>query len=59
MSVVAHLDLLSVRHDELEQKIQQAYHHHDPDNKIGFLKKRKLRIKDEIVKLRRLKESAY
>lgn len=52
MSVSAHLDVLSTKHEELKNLIQQAYSNHDPDYKIAFLKKRKLHIKDEIMKLR-------
>ena len=47
MSVQAHLDSLYEKHAKLEEEINNAYFHHQ-DDRVGMLKKQKLRIKDEI-----------
>lgn len=46
MSIKTHLDALNVKHAELENKLHEAYIHHQP---IELIKKEKLKVKDEIL----------
>ena len=52
MSIQTHLAELERRHQALEQEIYEAQTHPAADNlKIAELKRRKLQVKDEIVRL--------
>jgi hypothetical protein len=52
MSIQTHLAELEKRHQALEQEIYEAQTHPATDNlKIAELKRRKLQVKDEIVRL--------
>ena len=52
MSTVDHIEALKTKHANLEKAIDQESHRpHPDDDAICSLKKRKLRIKDEIVRL--------
>jgi hypothetical protein len=53
MSVENHLAALEQRHDALDREIEKALVHPATDElKLVELKRRKLQLKDEIVKLR-------
>lgn len=53
MSLQMHLSELERKHQSLEREIQDAMAHPSTDDlKIAELKRRKLVLKDEIVKLR-------
>ena len=53
MAIEQHLAELEKRHQALEQEINEALTHPSADDlKIAELKRRKLHVKDEIVKLR-------
>jgi hypothetical protein len=53
MSLENHLAALEQRHDALDKEIEKALIHPATDElKLAELKKRKLQLKDEIVKLR-------
>jgi len=53
MAIEQHLAELEKRHQALEQEITEALTHPSADDlKIAELKRRKLHVKDEIVKLR-------
>ena len=53
MSLQMHLSELERRHQALEREIQDAIAHPSTDDlKIAELKRRKLQLKDEIVRLR-------
>ena len=53
MSVESHLAELERRHEALKREIQEAQAHPGFDEfEVTSLKRRKLHIKDEIVKLR-------
>jgi hypothetical protein len=53
MSIQTHLAELEKRHQALEQEIFEAQTHPATDGlKIAELKRRKLQVKDEIVRLR-------
>ncbi len=53
MSLENHLAALEQRHDALDKEIEKALLHPAVDElKLAELKRRKLQIKDEIVKLR-------
>ncbi len=53
MSVENHLAALEQRHDALDREIEKALVHPAADElKLVELKRRKLQLKDEIVKLR-------
>lgn len=43
-----HIETLKEKHEELDQKIIEAYAHYDPDVKIKDLKIEKLQVKKEI-----------
>ncbi len=49
----AHLETLVAKHHLLNEKINEAYLHHLPDEKIVQLKKRRLGLKDQLVRLRK------
>ena len=52
MSIQTHLAELERRHQALEQEINEAQAHPAADDlKIAELKRRKLQVKDEIVRL--------
>jgi len=52
MSIQTHLAELERRHQALEQEIYEAQTHPATDDlKIAELKRRKLQVKDEIVRL--------
>jgi hypothetical protein len=52
MSIQSHLAELERRHEALEQEIYEAQTHPATDDlKIAELKRRKLQVKDEIVRL--------
>lgn len=52
MSTVDHIEALKAKHASLEQAIaQESTRPHPDDDAICSLKKRKLQIKDEIVRL--------
>ncbi len=52
MSTVDHIEALKAKHASLEQAIdQENTRPHPDDDAICSLKKRKLQIKDEIVRL--------
>ncbi len=53
MSLETHLTALEQRHDALDKEIEKALVHPAIDElKLAELKRRKLQLKDEIVKLR-------
>ena len=53
MSIQTHLAELEKRHQALEQEICEAQQHPATDDlKLAELKRRKLQVKDEIVRLR-------
>ena len=55
--LIHHIETLRERHEELDQKIQELYSHHTDDFKVEDLKKKKLKIKDDIeLSLTRLKK---
>lgn len=52
MSTETHIEQLSHKHEELEQALNEEAHRPAPDtSRITFLKREKLRIKDEIHRL--------
>lgn len=52
MSTETHIVQLRERHANLKQQIDEEIHRPEPDSmRISDLKKQKLRIKDEIVRL--------
>lgn len=52
MSIQEHLVELKARHRELEEEIADALAHPSSDDtKIAELKRRKLQVKDEIVRM--------
>lgn len=52
MSLATHIDELYRKHGDIERQIDEAMAHPSTDTlEIGKLKRRKLAIKDEIVKL--------
>jgi hypothetical protein len=52
MSKLARIEALEQRHKELEEVIEQKYKDYAPDFEINDLKKRKLRIQDELLTLK-------
>jgi len=48
MTISAHLDSLHKRHDQLKKEVRYAYMHHYSNEHIAGLKKKKLKVKDEI-----------
>jgi len=54
MALKAHLDALSTRHDTLENAISMELKHSAKDDlRISEMKRQKLKLKDEMSKLRR------
>ena len=51
--LIHHLESLREKHDDLDKKIQELYEHHTDDFKVEDLKKKKLKIKDEIEQTNR------
>ncbi|HXW70827.1 MAG TPA: DUF465 domain-containing protein [Methylocella sp.] len=59
MSLEAHLAALGQRHDELDKEIEKELSHPARDElKLAELKRRKLQLKDEIVRIRSETSSA-
>lgn len=53
MAIAAHIEELSEKHRAIERKIEEALTHPSSDDAtIAALKKEKLRLKDEIAKLK-------
>ena len=53
MAIESHLAELEKRHQALEQEISEALTHPSTDNlRVVELKRRKLHVKDEIVRLK-------
>lgn len=53
MNIEAHLATLRQRHGELEEELQNAMNHPSTESSVIWeLKRKKLRLKDEIEKLR-------
>ncbi len=51
MNIDAHVETLNAKHAEIEKIIAREEHRPNPDSlKLGTLKKRKLRLKEEIKK---------
>ena len=46
--LIHHLESLREKHDDLDAEIKQLYEHHTDDMKVEALKKKKLKIKDEM-----------
>ena len=46
--LIHHLESLREKHDDLDKKIEELYKHHTDDFKVEELKKKKLKIKDEM-----------
>ncbi len=46
--LIHHLESLREKHDELDKQINDLYNHHTDDFKVEDLKKKKLKIKDEM-----------
>ncbi len=46
--LIHHLESLREKHDELDSQITELYNHHTDDFKVEELKKKKLKLKDEI-----------
>jgi hypothetical protein len=46
--LIHHLESLREKHDDLDKEIQELYAHHTDDMKVEALKKKKLKIKDEM-----------
>lgn len=53
MAITAHIDELSEKHRAIERKLEEELKHPSAgDAEIAALKKEKLRLKDEIAKLK-------
>lgn len=46
--LIHHIESLREKHDELDRQITELYNHHTDDLKVEALKKKKLKLKDEI-----------
>ena len=46
--LIHHLESLREKHDDLDKQIQELYEHHTDDLKVEALKKKKLKLKDEM-----------
>ena len=46
--LIHHLESLREKHDDLDKEIHELYEHHTDDMKVEALKKKKLKIKDEM-----------
>jgi hypothetical protein len=51
--LINHVEHLKEKHDELDKQIQELYEHHTADLKVEELKKKKLKLKDEIEQTNR------
>jgi uncharacterized protein YdcH (DUF465 family) len=51
--LINHVEHLKEKHDELDKLITELYNHHTADNKVEELKKKKLKLKDEIEQTNR------
>jgi uncharacterized protein YdcH (DUF465 family) len=51
--LVHHYESLKEKHDELDKQISQLYEHHTDDLKVESLKKKKLKLKDEMAETSR------
>lgn len=45
-----HIQSLAEKHKDIDEQIEKAYRYYAPDSVVESLKKRKLKIKDEIVR---------
>lgn len=45
------VEILKTKHKDLEEQIKYASDHYQGDIRVNFLKKTKLKVKDEIVRL--------
>lgn len=52
MTVNSHINSLEQKHAKLKDELHSAYTHHLSSAEIAQLKKEKLKIKDEIAKLK-------
>lgn len=50
MSIYAHIDSLNDKHHIVSQQIKEAYRHHESDEHLRELKKRRLLIEEDIEK---------
>jgi hypothetical protein len=48
------VEILESKHKELDQQIEFATEHYEGDMRVSFLKKTKLKIKDELTRLKKL-----
>lgn len=46
--LIHHIESLREKHDNLDKQIEDLYKHHTDDLKVEELKKKKLKLKDEI-----------
>lgn len=46
--LIHHIETMRERHDDLDKQIKELYEHHANDLKVEELKKKKLKLKDEI-----------
>ncbi len=51
--LINHVEHLKEKHDELDKQIQLLYEHHTNDFKVEDLKKKKLKLRDEIEQTNR------
>jgi len=45
------MEILKVKHEELKEQIKYASDNYEGDMRVSFLKKTKLKVKDEITRL--------
>lgn len=50
--LIHHLESLREKHDDLDKQIRDMYGHHDSDLKVEEMKKKKLKLKDEMEQMR-------
>lgn len=48
MNISSHLSTLRLRQSQLESQIHDAFLHHSPDQEVTKLKKKRLKIAEEI-----------
>lgn len=51
--LIHHVEHLREKHDDLDRQIKELYEHHTNDFKVEDLKKKKLKLKDEIEQTNR------
>lgn len=51
--LIHHVEHLKEQHDELDKQIKILYEHHADDFKVEDLKKKKLKVRDEIEQTHR------